>query len=346
MPVPDGVVLTPAFMARFAAGFGPGAPARSRLDLAAARQRPARGPQLRQRRRRRQPQLCRRVRVGDRRRSRRVWKRRSPASRPRSRRRGLSSYGCTPSAPAACWCSAWSTPNTPACCSRAIRRPAASPWSRWCEGTAENLVSGKVRPQTFRFGRVTKKPFGNDSAPIDLWPLLALGDAAEASVRRPAGHRMGLSARGASTSCRAATSRGRWRAMPTRPRCRTTSRVSIDMAKDAAPRMRSSSPRTSCRKCCRGRPPLSLSLMEALWASGGSVDLAARELGLSYRVEDGASYLATILGRLYVDKREEQVARAGRRPAGGAPPAAHGRPHRARLPRPLPAAVPRARRGC
>ena len=52
--------------------------------------------------------------------------------------------------------------------------------------------------------------------------------------------------------------------------------------------------------------PLSLSLMEALWASGGSIDLAARQLGLSYRVEDGSTYLVTILGRLYVDKREEQ----------------------------------------
>jgi len=52
--------------------------------------------------------------------------------------------------------------------------------------------------------------------------------------------------------------------------------------------------------------PLSLSLMEALWAAGGSVDLAARELGLTYRVEDGADYLVTILGRLYVDKRQEQ----------------------------------------
>ena len=52
--------------------------------------------------------------------------------------------------------------------------------------------------------------------------------------------------------------------------------------------------------------PLSLSLMESLWAAGGSVDLAARELGLTYRVEDGSNYLVTILGRLYVDKREEQ----------------------------------------
>jgi phosphohistidine swiveling domain-containing protein len=52
--------------------------------------------------------------------------------------------------------------------------------------------------------------------------------------------------------------------------------------------------------------PLSLSLMESLWAAGGSVDLAARQLGLTYRVEDGSNYLVTILGRLYVDKRQEQ----------------------------------------
>jgi len=52
--------------------------------------------------------------------------------------------------------------------------------------------------------------------------------------------------------------------------------------------------------------PLSLSLMEALWAAGGSVDLAAQELGLAYRVEEGSTYLVTILGRLYVDKRAEQ----------------------------------------
>jgi phosphohistidine swiveling domain-containing protein/molybdenum-dependent DNA-binding transcriptional regulator ModE len=51
---------------------------------------------------------------------------------------------------------------------------------------------------------------------------------------------------------------------------------------------------------------LSLSLMEALWAAGGSVDHAARKLGFSYRVAEGSTYLVTILGRLYVDKREER----------------------------------------
>ena len=74
--------------------------------------------------------------------------------------------------------------------------------------------------------------------------------------------------------------------------------------------------------------PLSLSLMESLWASGGSVDLAARELGLTYRVEDGSNYLVTILGRLYVDKREEQSRALVISPLASRRLAAHRRPHR------------------
>ena len=47
---------------------------------------------------------------------------------------------------------------------------------------------------------------------------------------------------------------------------------------------------------------LSLSLMESLWASGGSVDLACRALNLSYPVhERSPNYLVTLFGRLYVD---------------------------------------------
>ena len=53
--------------------------------------------------------------------------------------------------------------------------------------------------------------------------------------------------------------------------------------------------------------PLSLSLLESLWASGGSVDLACRSLRLSYKVEDDSpSYVTSILGRLYLNKTEEQ----------------------------------------
>ena len=52
--------------------------------------------------------------------------------------------------------------------------------------------------------------------------------------------------------------------------------------------------------------PLSLSLMQALWASGGSVELACSALNLTYPLAEGAAeYPVILFGRLYVDKREE-----------------------------------------
>ena len=172
------------------------------------------------------------------------------------------------------------------------------------EGTAENLVSGVVRPQTCRFGRVTKKPFGADRAPIDLRPLLALGDKAERLFGGP-------------QDIEWAYRDGRFHLVQSRDITRKTVgdadtaaiqndyARAIDLAQGAASgevvfgknELSEMLPRPT---------PLSLSLMEALWASGGSVDRAARELGLSYRVDEGSTLLTTILGRLYVDKREEK----------------------------------------
>ena len=63
------------------------------------------------------------------------------------------------------------------------------------QGTAENLVSGMVRPHSFRFGRVTKKPFGKDVRADRSWAAAGDGRHRGASVRRSAGHGMGLSRR-------------------------------------------------------------------------------------------------------------------------------------------------------
>jgi rifampicin phosphotransferase len=171
------------------------------------------------------------------------------------------------------------------------------------QGTAENLVSGLVRPSTFRFGRITKKAFGKNQAPIDLGPLLAMGDKAEELFGGP-------------QDIEWAYRDGRFRLVQSRDITRPVAgdadaaamqndlaRV-IDIAKGAGPddtvfhknELSEMLPRPT---------PLSLSLMESLWAAGGSVDLAARELGLTYRVEDNSTYLVTVLGRLYVDRRQE-----------------------------------------
>jgi phosphohistidine swiveling domain-containing protein len=172
------------------------------------------------------------------------------------------------------------------------------------KGTAENLVSGTVRPWTFRCGRVTGKQYGDGVAPIDLAPLLALGRQAEDLFGCP-------------QDIEWTYTEGRYYLLQSRDITRVLgseddesavkadlARV-LDLAKDAAAdevvfaknELSEMLPRPT---------PLSLSLMEALWASGGSVDRAARNLGFSYRVAEDSTYLVTILGRLYVDKREEK----------------------------------------
>jgi rhodanese-related sulfurtransferase/phosphohistidine swiveling domain-containing protein len=172
------------------------------------------------------------------------------------------------------------------------------------QGTAENLVSGTVRPHSYRFGRVSRRPFGKDTPPIDLGPLLELGDAAERLFGGP--QDMEWTYRG-----------GRFHLVQSRDITRTVAgdadaaamqddlARAVDLAKGAGPDQVVFA-RNELSEMLPRPTPLSLSLMQSLWAAGGSVDLAARELGLAYRVEEGADYLVTVFGRLYVNKREEQ----------------------------------------
>jgi membrane protein insertase Oxa1/YidC/SpoIIIJ len=53
------------------------------------------------------------------------------------------------------------------------------------QGTGDDLVSGRVTPETHRFGRFTKRPVSEDVAPFDLTPLIALGDQIEALFEEP-----------------------------------------------------------------------------------------------------------------------------------------------------------------
>jgi rhodanese-related sulfurtransferase/membrane protein insertase Oxa1/YidC/SpoIIIJ/phosphohistidine swiveling domain-containing protein len=176
------------------------------------------------------------------------------------------------------------------------------------EGTAENLVSGNVRPQTCRFGRVSRKPFGDQRAPIDLTALLALGDQAERLFGCP--QDMEWTYRDGSFFL--VQSRD-----ITRPVAGDAEASAIqheyaritDIAKDRSEGASASAVVFGKNELSEMLPrptPLSLSLMEALWASGGSIDHAAQHLGLSYRVDEDSNYLVTILGRLYIDKREEK----------------------------------------
>jgi rhodanese-related sulfurtransferase/membrane protein insertase Oxa1/YidC/SpoIIIJ/phosphohistidine swiveling domain-containing protein len=172
------------------------------------------------------------------------------------------------------------------------------------KGTAENLVSGTMRPWTFRCGRITGKQFGDGVAPIDLAPLLALGRRAEELFGCPQDIEWTYAA-------------GRYHLVQSRDITRLLADESdetavkadlarvLDLAKGAAPD-EAVFAKNELSEMLPRPTPLSLSLMEALWASGGSVDRAARNLGFSYRVAENSTYLVTILGRLYVDKREEK----------------------------------------
>ena len=174
------------------------------------------------------------------------------------------------------------------------------------EGTAEGLVSGAVAPHAFRCGRLSGHPVGNGKPPIDLAPLVKIGHRAEELFGAP--QDIEWTYRG-----------GRFYIVQSRditrlPQDKSASGATqreyarvLDIAKGAGldeivfaqSELSEMLPRPT---------PLSLSLMESLWASGGSVDLACRSLGIAYGVaEDAPSYLVTIFGRLYLNKREEQI---------------------------------------
>lgn len=173
-------------------------------------------------------------------------------------------------------------------------------------GTADELVSGAARPHTYRLGRVSGQVVGDVEPPVELPALLALGRKAEELFGGPQDIEWAYQA-------------GHFYLVQSRDITRVITDVSdiglvrSDMGKalDLAGGLKADDVAFSKNEFSEMLPrptPLSLSMMAALWDSGGSVDLAARTLGLSYEVSEGsADYFTTILGRLYVNKREERA---------------------------------------
>jgi membrane protein insertase Oxa1/YidC/SpoIIIJ/rhodanese-related sulfurtransferase/phosphohistidine swiveling domain-containing protein len=171
-------------------------------------------------------------------------------------------------------------------------------------GTADKLVSATVRPQAFRYGRNTHNLIGTNVPPVDLKPLIeigcrletAFGVAQDIEWTYCAGKFLLVQSRDITANVEGADESGmqrEWRRL-----LNVAAGAPLDAVVFTQNEMSEVLPRPT---------PLSLSLMEALWASGGSVDLAARALNLEYPVHDRSpAYLITVFGRLYVDKREEQ----------------------------------------
>ncbi|KIC15844.1 PEP-utilizing protein [Leisingera sp. ANG-Vp] len=171
----------------------------------------------------------------------------------------------------------------------------------WVEGCGEDLVSGRVTPTSLRFGRYTGQPAAEDQdQTLDMAPLLALGKQIEETFGAPQdvewayadGGFQIVQSRDITTLSlgteQEQTRLAEWREV-------------LDRYGDADPdetileqdEMSEVLPRPT---------PLSFSLMSALWAPGGSVDLACRELGVPYGLPEGRDgHLVNLFGKTYVD---------------------------------------------
>jgi rhodanese-related sulfurtransferase/membrane protein insertase Oxa1/YidC/SpoIIIJ/phosphohistidine swiveling domain-containing protein len=173
-------------------------------------------------------------------------------------------------------------------------------------GLGDELVSGRVDPMSFEFGRTSGRLRGDQTPPIDLAPLLALGREVESLFGRP-------------QDIEWAYARGRFFLLQARDITRLCTRGAdaeaireserarlLELARGAAPE----EPVFAQNELSELLPeptPFSREWMEEMWAYGGSTDLACRSLGIPYDVlPDSPRFTVGVFGSLYVDKREEK----------------------------------------
>jgi phosphoenolpyruvate synthase/pyruvate phosphate dikinase/rhodanese-related sulfurtransferase len=184
------------------------------------------------------------------------------------------------------------------------------------EGLGESLVSGAATPSSFRFGRASGRLLEAKQPPVDLRPLVALGRRIEELFGCPQdiewayaqGRFFILQARditatrrlaAAGDASRRAFESERYRVMELLHEAGADEKVLVqNELSELLPRP----------------TPLSLSVMQSLWEAGGSTDLACRELGIPYAVEEeSAPCVEAVFGALYVNQREMKR-RLGRGP--------------------------------
>ena len=165
-----------------------------------------------------------------------------------------------------------------------------------------DVVSGRVTPKSYRFGRRTGQPVETADCPFDPSPLIAFGRGLEERFGGPQyiewawdGRKLWL------VQCRDVGAE------------LTSSAPSIvrewDRALMLADDGSAGTGETLARNArCKALPqptPATLSLIERLHAHGSSVDLACRELGLRYNVtEEAPALFPTVFGQLYCNVAE------------------------------------------
>lgn len=173
-------------------------------------------------------------------------------------------------------------------------------------GLGDALVSGRADPISLRFGRVTGRPLDATRPPIDLGPLIELGRRIETLFGRP-------------QDVEWAYANGRFLLLQardvTRPSSSGTSSVALRerergrilaLARGAGPEdvVLGQSELSELLPC---PTPFSVSWMDALWAHGGSADLACRDLGVPYEVDpDSGPFVLGAFGATWVNRIEER----------------------------------------
>lgn len=182
-------------------------------------------------------------------------------------------------------------------------------------GLGDKIANGTVEPESFVFGRASREPLDRMTAPIELGPLIELGVRAEELF----GHAQDIEwayAKGRFflLQSRNITSLGRLQpgiavkgsldqAVFERERYRLLQIIGAGAAVGDAEE--SVLAQNELSELLPRPTPLSLSLMESHWRPGGSVDLACRQLGIPYSVEEDAGpYLVSVFGALYLNAPE------------------------------------------
>lgn len=170
------------------------------------------------------------------------------------------------------------------------------------EGCGDDLVSGRVTPQSLRYGRHTQTALSSEIPPIDLAPLLALGHQIEATFGCP-------------QDIEWAFAEGRFHIVQSRDITALTTGNPTEQTRVAEwkrilGRYQGADPdevileQDEMSEVLPRPTPLSFSLMGNLWAPGGSVDIACRQLGVGYTLPEGRpGHLVALFGRTYVDRR-------------------------------------------
>ncbi|GLQ33944.1 hypothetical protein GCM10007939_02270 [Amylibacter marinus] len=181
------------------------------------------------------------------------------------------------------------------------------------EGTADDLVSGRVTPQTLRFGRFTKENLSPDSPPIDVRALLALGDEIAEIFGTPQdiewayadGALYILQSRDITTLSKEA--RG---GDPVSHHWQDLFERFANMAPDQVVLEQD-----EMSEVLPYPTPLSFSMMGDIWGAGGSVEQACAALGMRYQIpEEVPGHLVNVFGKIYSDRqlKEQSALQMGR----------------------------------